>query len=94
MIREARSSPLRTHHGHVPGESGQEGRFLHGGVAAADHDDVLFAEEEAVAGGAPGDAMAAEPLLLGQAQFLVRGAGGKDDRRGLICVAGARDHAS
>ena len=46
------------HQGDAAGELGEEGGLLHRGVAAADHDDVLVAEEEAVAGGAGADAAA------------------------------------
>ena len=42
------------------GELGEERGLLDGGVAAADHGDVVVAEEEAVAGGAGGDAVADE----------------------------------
>ena len=42
---------------------GEVERLLDRGVAAADHDDVLAAIEEAVAGRAGGDAEAAELLL-------------------------------
>ena len=45
------------------GEVGEEQRFLDGGVAAADHHDFLAAVEEAVAGGAGGNAEALELLL-------------------------------
>src|SRR5690606_26926917 len=45
------------------GEVGEEQRFLDGGVAAADHQHLPAAVEEAVAGGAGGDAVSAEPLL-------------------------------
>ena len=37
--------------------------------------------------------MAAELLLLRQAEFLVGGAGGEDDGRSLVGLAGAGDHA-
>ena len=53
------------------GEAGEEGGLLHGGVAAADHDDVLVAEEEAVAGRAPGHAAAGELVLVRQAELAV-----------------------
>src|SRR5580704_15322427 len=36
----------------------EEGGFLHSGVSAADYDDVFPAKEEAVAGGAGGNAVA------------------------------------
>src|SRR5436305_1911706 len=48
--------PAPVQDGHGAGEPGEEGRLLHRGVAAAHHDDVLVAEEEAVAGRARADA--------------------------------------
>ena len=70
------------------GEVGQEQRFLDRGVAAADHDDFLAAVEEAVAGGAGGDAVALE-LLLGRKVEPARLRAGRDDQRvGEIDVAG------
>src|SRR3954466_12430287 len=38
------------HDRHRLGEAGEEGRLLHRGVAATDHDDVLVAEEKSVTG--------------------------------------------
>src|SRR6266567_2616414 len=52
-------------------ESGQERGLLHRRVTAADHGDILVAEEEAVAGGAPGHAMPGKPLLPGDAELAV-----------------------
>ena len=49
--------------GHLVGEVGEEQRFLHRGVAAADHRDLLAAVEEAVAGGAGRNAEALELAL-------------------------------
>ncbi len=46
-------------------EAREEGGLLHRAVAAADDRDGLLAEEEAVARGAPGDAVAAEAVLRG-----------------------------
>ena len=46
------------------GEAGEEGGLLHRGVAAADDGDVLVLEEEAVTGGAPGDAAAGQRVLV------------------------------
>src|SRR5262249_7205719 len=60
--------------------------FLHGGVAAADHADLLALEEEAVAGGAGGDAVAHEALLAGQAEQLGGGAGGDDEAVGGVLL--------
>ena len=58
----------------------RNGRLLHGRVAAADDGDVLLAEEEAVTGGAPGDAVAGQPLLARHAELAVARAG-RDDHR-------------
>jgi hypothetical protein len=69
-------------HGDGLGEVGQEQGFLDGGVAAADHHDLLAAIEEAVAGGAGRDAEALILSLGGQAQPFGLGAGGDDDRLG------------
>src|SRR3712207_7491123 len=66
--------------GHRLGEAGEEGGLLHRRVAAADHDDVLVTEEEAVAGGAGRDATAEQPRLVVQAEVPVLRAGGDDDR--------------
>ena len=72
------------HDGHRPGELGQERRLLDGGVAAADDHDVLVAEEEPVAGGTPGHAVAGEALLVRQAELAVGRAHGQDDRAGPV----------
>ena len=63
---------------HRIGEVGQEQRFLDRGVAAADDRDVLAAIEEAVAGGAGGDAVAFERFFGGQAEPARLRAGGDD----------------
>ena len=68
------------HQGDVAGDVGQVQRFFDGGVAAADHGDVLVLVEEAVAGGAAGYALAHEGLLGRQAEVHGRGAGGDDQR--------------
>ncbi|MNZ74203.1 hypothetical protein D3C78_926470 [compost metagenome] len=47
------------------GNVGQVQGFLDGGVAAADHADYLVAIEEAVAGGAGGNAFAHEGFFRG-----------------------------
>src|SRR5690606_27413713 len=62
----------------LAGDVAQVQGLLDGGVAAADHRHVLVTEEEAVAGGAGGDALAHEGLLALQAQVLGAGAGGDD----------------
>src|SRR5713101_9199796 len=53
--RPERVAPV--HHRDTRGELCQEGRLLHGGVTAADHDQLLAAEEEPVAGGTGRDAV-------------------------------------
>ena len=68
--------------GHLAGEVGQEQRLFHGGIAAADHHDLLAAVEEAVAGGASRDAEALVGLLGLETQPLGARAGGKDHRIG------------
>src|SRR6185369_13946150 len=61
-------------------ELGEEERFLHRRVAAADDGDVLALEEEAVAGGARRDAVAGELLLVRKPDPLRRRAGRDDER--------------
>ena len=61
------------------GIAGQEFRFFHSGVAAADDRNVLFAEEKAVAGGAVGDAAAGEFLFTRDIQRQMVGSCGDDD---------------
>src|SRR5690606_30737930 len=60
-------------------EARQEGGLFHGGVASADDGDRLLAEEEAVAGRAPGDAVARQPLLALDAELAVRRSRRVDD---------------
>ena len=60
----------------------EEGRLLHGGVPAADHDQLAIAEEEAVARGAGADAAASQPLLPGDVEPARRRAGGDDQGAG------------
>ena len=64
--------------GDLGGEPGQEGRLLHRGVASPDHRDVLIAEEEAVAGGAGGQAVAHQLDLAVESQHERLGPGGHD----------------
>ena len=68
--------------GDLGAEAGQEGGLLDRGVATADDGDVLLAEEEAVAGRAPADAVAGEPVLVGQAELAVARAHGQDHGAG------------
>ena len=65
---------------HVGGVAGDEEALVQGGVAAADHRDVVALEEGGVTGGAVGDAVAGQPLLAGDVEAVVVGAGGDDDR--------------
>ena len=74
-------------HRHLGREAREERGLLDGGVAATDHDDVLVAEEEAVARRAPGDTATGQPLLVLQAQLLVGGTGGQDDGARALDVA-------
>ena len=78
------------HEGDALAEPGQERGLLDRGVAAADHDDLLVAEEEPVAGGTPRDAAAGHPLLVVEAELAVRGAGGQDDGARLERLAAER----
>ena len=71
----------------LAGDVGQVQRFLHRGIAAADHGHVLVLEEEAVAGGAGGHAAALELLLRFQPQVLGGGAGGDDEGVGGVFAA-------
>jgi hypothetical protein len=75
------------HQGHLLRDVGEVERLLDGSVAAADDGDVLALVEEAVAGGAGGDAAAGEGLLGGQAEILRGGAGGDDQRVAGIAAA-------
>jgi hypothetical protein len=75
-------------HGHLVGEIGEEQRLLDGGVAAADHHDFLALVEKPVAGGAGGNAVAAESLLGGKPQPARLGAGGDDQGVRHIGIAG------
>ncbi|MCY1291136.1 hypothetical protein D9M70_403130 [compost metagenome] len=72
---------------HFLGDVGQVQRFLDRGVAAADHADHLVAVEEAVAGGAGGNALAGEGFLGRQAEVLGGGAGGDDQRVAAVGAA-------
>src|SRR5690606_21951221 len=67
------------HQRHATGEPGQEGGLLHRGVAAADHGDVLIAEEESVTGGAGTHPPAEQVLLAGDVQVAGCGTHGQDN---------------
>ena len=56
--------------------------FLHCGIAAADHADLLAAKEETVAGGAAGNAETLEFLLAVEAEPTRLSPGGDDDAVG------------
>jgi hypothetical protein len=66
------------------GEPGQEGGFLHRRVTAADHGDVLVAEEEPVTGGTGAYAHADQCFLTGHAKVPGGRAHRKDDGACLI----------
>ena len=74
--------------GDPAGVVGEVERLLHGGVAAADHRDLLAAEEEAIAGGTGRNAEAHEALLAFEAQPLRLCAGADDDGVADIEIAG------
>ena len=86
-IFSARRLLAPVHERHARGDVGEIERLLDGSVAAADHDHVLAAEEEAVAGGAGRHAIALEALLGGQAEPAGLRAGGDD--KGVGGVFGA-----
>ena len=60
------------------GEASQKYRFFHGGIAAADHGDLLAREKEAIAGGARGNAVSNQLLLVRQPEPACRRAAGDD----------------
>src|SRR5690554_832807 len=63
---------------HLVGNVGKIQRFLHGGIAAANHRHLLLAVEEPVTGGAGRYALALELLLRLKTQVHGGGAGGDD----------------
>ncbi len=69
--------------GDFAGEAGEEERFLHSGVAAADDGDFVAGEKEAVAGGAGADAVSDEGLFGGQAEPARGGSAGNDESAGV-----------
>ena len=87
MILLARSSSRRWTSVTFEPNRRQEGRLLDGGVTAADDGDVLVAEEEAVTGRTPADAVAGQRVLVGQAELAVARAHRQD--HGLRPVRGA-----
>ena len=62
-------------HVDLGGELREESRLFHGGVAAADHGDLLAPEEEPIAGRAGGDAVPHQCPFGLDADQLGRGAG-------------------
>ena len=62
------------------GDIGEIERFFHRRIAAANHDDILVAIEEAIAGSAGGNALSHELLLRRQPQISGAGTGGDDQR--------------
>src|SRR5690606_16835804 len=73
------------------GELREEHAFLDGGVTAADHDHVLAAVEEAVAGRAGGHAAAVELALARYAEQARVGAGGDDHSASVVVGRAALD---
>ena len=75
------------HQGDFAAEAREEIGLFHGGIAAADHDDLLAAIEEAVAGGATAHAFADQFLFVGEPQPARAGAAGDDHRARLDPLA-------
>ncbi len=71
-------------------EAREEGRLFHRRVAAANDGNLLLTEERAVTGGAPGDAVAAQAILIGDAELAIRRPGRVDHGEGLVHVAVAQ----
>src|SRR5690554_1372172 len=69
-------------------------RFLHRGVAAADHSDRLLPIEEAVTGRAGADAVAHVLLFRGETQVLGRSAGSDDQRVAAVFATAAEAKGS
>ena len=79
-------------HVDLRGELGEEGRLLHGRVAAADDGDLLLAEEESVAGRAVRHAVARQALLADDADLAGRRPGGEHHGMRLVHRAAAERH--
>ena len=77
---------------HRLADIGKIERFLDGRVTAANHRHIAVAVEEAVAGGAGGNAAPVEGLLRIEAEPLGRGAGGDNHRVCRHLVAGIKRH--
>ncbi len=95
LLEDALGAKLATamHQRHLVGVVGEVQRLLHRRVAAADHDDLLAAVEEAVAGGAGRHPVALELLLGGEAEPFRLGAGGEHHGLGEVDRAGIADEA-
>ena len=76
------------HDRHLGGEIGEKQRLLDCGIAAADHQHLFAPIEEAVAGGAGGNAVAAKLLFRRQVEPARLGAGGENEAVGQIDIAG------
>ena len=74
--------------GDVCGNSGKIERFFHRRIAAADYDDVLASEKEAVASRAGRNPKTLERLLSGKSEPLGFGARGENDALRLDDAAG------
>ena len=61
--------------------------FVQGGIAPADHNNVLTAKEVSVADSAVGHALAGIFVLADRTQFVVTAPGGYDDRFGRVVLA-------
>ena len=68
---------------HLGGEAGEEDRLFHGGVAAANHGNLLAGKKEAVAGRAGRNAVSDQCLFAGQSQPARRGSAGDDQGAGV-----------
>src|SRR5262249_29092385 len=85
LLRAERVAPM--HDRDLAGKIGEEQRLLDRGIAASDDQDFLAAIEEAVAGGAGGNAKAFEFLLGGEVKPACLRAGRKNQRLSEIDVA-------
>ena len=63
---------------HLGSEASEEDRFLHGRIAAADHDDFFSGEKETVASRAGRHTVADQLVFVGQSQPPGRSAAGDD----------------
>ena len=91
MICEARNSSRRCTIVTLAAKRVEEGRLLHGRVAAADHDDVLVGEEGGVTGRAVRDAAALQLPLRLEPELAGGGAGRDDHGLGAVLVVADPD---